>query len=89
MCNGAEEKQAHRCEPYGLRVQEQPLFWVCSRIVFYSYGSSPIEVTSKMRFTNNRLMGLQTIRTWLGSSRLRRIQQQNYKCTWLMVIAPI
>ena len=34
MCNGAEEKQAHRCDPYGLRVQEQPLFLVCSRIVF-------------------------------------------------------
>ena len=39
MCNGAEEKQAHRCDPYGLRVQEQPLFLVCSSIVFYSYGS--------------------------------------------------
>ena len=30
MCNGAEEKQAHSCDPYGLRVQEQPLFLVCS-----------------------------------------------------------
>ena len=27
MCNGAEEKQAHRCDPYGLRVLEQPLFF--------------------------------------------------------------
>ena len=36
MCNGAEEKQAHRCDPYGLRVQEQPLFLVCSRIVFFT-----------------------------------------------------
>ena len=45
MCDGAEEKQAHRFDPYGLRVQEQPLFLVCSRIVFfYSYASSPIEV---------------------------------------------
>ena len=34
MCNGAEEKQADRCDPYGLRVQEQPLFLVCSRIGF-------------------------------------------------------
>ena len=34
MCNGAEENQAHCCDPYGLRVQEQPLFLVCSRIVF-------------------------------------------------------
>ena len=33
-CNGAEENQAHRCDPYDLRVQEQPLFLVCSRIVF-------------------------------------------------------
>ena len=33
-CNGAEEDQAHRCDPYGLRVQEQPLFLVYSRIVF-------------------------------------------------------
>ena len=24
MCNGAEENQAHCCNPYGLRVQEQP-----------------------------------------------------------------
>ena len=44
MCNGAEEKQAHRCDPYGLRAQEQTLFLVCSRFVFYSYGLSPIEV---------------------------------------------
>ena len=34
MCNGAEEKQAYPCDPYGLRVQEQPLFLVCSSIVF-------------------------------------------------------
>ena len=34
MCHGAKEKQAHRCDPYGLRVQEQPLFLVCSRIAF-------------------------------------------------------
>ena len=27
MCVGAEENQAHRCDPYGLRVQEQPLCW--------------------------------------------------------------
>ena len=33
-CNGAEENQAHRCDHYDLRVQEQPLFLVCSRIVF-------------------------------------------------------
>ena len=26
MCIGAEENYAHRCDPYGLRVQEQPLF---------------------------------------------------------------
>ena len=32
MCNGAEENQAH--DPYGLRVQEQPFFLACSRIVF-------------------------------------------------------
>ena len=30
MCVGAKENQAHRCDPYGLRVQEQPLFLVCS-----------------------------------------------------------
>ena len=36
MCNGAEEKQAHRCDPYGLRVQEQPLFLVCSSIGFFT-----------------------------------------------------
>ena len=34
MCIGAEEKQAHRCDPYDLRVQEQPLFLVCSSTVF-------------------------------------------------------
>ena len=33
-CNGAEDNQAHRCDPYDLRVQEQPLFLVCSSIVF-------------------------------------------------------
>ena len=32
MCNGAEEDEAHRCDPYGLRVQEQPLFLVCTSI---------------------------------------------------------
>ena len=26
MCNGADENQVHRCDPYGLRVQEQPNF---------------------------------------------------------------
>ena len=36
MCNGAEEKQAHGCDSYGLRVQEQPLFMVCSRIIFFT-----------------------------------------------------
>ena len=39
-CNGAKENQAHRCDPYDLRVQEQPLFLVCSSInVFYFYGT--------------------------------------------------
>ena len=33
MCNGAEENQAHCCDPYGLRVQEQPLFLVFSSII--------------------------------------------------------
>ena len=32
-------------------------------------------ITSKMRFTNNRLTGLQTDKTWLGLSRLSRVQQ--------------
>ena len=42
MCNGAEENQAHRCDPYGLRVQEQPLFLVCSSItIFTSVGLGP------------------------------------------------
>ena len=41
MCNGAEEKQAHRCDPYGLRVQEQPLFLVCSRIFFTPMDQVP------------------------------------------------
>ena len=46
VCNGAEENQTHCCDPYGLRVQEQPLFLVCSSIMYYfqSYRSSPIEV---------------------------------------------
>ena len=44
MCVGAEENQAHRCDFYGLRVQEQPLFLVSFSTVFFSYGSSPIEV---------------------------------------------
>ena len=35
-------------------------------------------LTSKMRFTNNRLTDLQTDKTWLGLSRLSRVQQ-NYK----------
>ena len=26
MCVGAEENQVHRYDPYGLRVQKQPLF---------------------------------------------------------------
>ena len=36
MCNGAEENQAHCCNPYGLRVQEQPLFLVCSSITIFT-----------------------------------------------------
>ena len=36
MCNGADENQAHRCDPYGLRVQEQPLFLVCSSITIFT-----------------------------------------------------
>ena len=41
-CNGAEENQAHRCDPYDLRVQEQPLFLVCSSIGnFTSMGLDP------------------------------------------------
>ena len=40
MCNGADEKHAHRCDPYSLRVQEQPLFLVCSSItIFTSVGT--------------------------------------------------
>ena len=35
----------------------------------------PLLGTSKMRFTNNRLTGLQTDKTWLGSSRLSRAQK--------------
>ena len=42
MCNGADENQAHLCDPYGLRVQEQPLFLVCSSITsFTSVGLGP------------------------------------------------
>ena len=36
MCGGAEENQVHRCDPYGLRVQEQPLFLVCSSITIFT-----------------------------------------------------
>ena len=36
MCNGADGKQAHRCDPYGLRDQEQPLFLVCSSITIFA-----------------------------------------------------
>ena len=35
LCNGADENQAHRCDPHGLRVQEQPLFLVCSSITIF------------------------------------------------------
>ena len=44
MWDGAEENQAHCCEcdPYGPRVQEQPLFLVCSIItIFTSMGPGP------------------------------------------------
>ena len=42
MCNGADENQAYCCDPYGLRVQEQPLFLVCSSInIFTSVGLGP------------------------------------------------
>ena len=36
MCNSAEENQAHCCDPYGLRVQEQPYFLVCSSITIFT-----------------------------------------------------
>ena len=49
MCNGAEENQAHCCDPYGLRVQEQPLFLVCSSItIFTSMGLDPYTPLEKM-----------------------------------------
>ena len=35
-CNGAEENKAHRCDPYDVRVQEQPLFLVCSSINIFT-----------------------------------------------------
>jgi len=37
MCDGAEENQAHQCDPYGLRVQEQP-FGLLHRQHFASMG---------------------------------------------------
>ena len=36
MCIGAEENKAHCCDPYSLRVQEQPLFLVCSSITIFT-----------------------------------------------------
>ena len=36
MCNGAEENQVHCCDPYGLRVQEKPLFLVSSSITIFT-----------------------------------------------------
>ena len=36
MCNGAEGSQADGCDPYGPRVQEQPLFLVCSIITIFT-----------------------------------------------------
>ena len=34
---GADENQAHRrCDPYGVRDQEQPLFLVCSSIIIFT-----------------------------------------------------
>ena len=42
MCVGADENQAHCCDPYGLKVQEEPLFLVCSSItIFTSVGLGP------------------------------------------------
>ena len=42
MLTGAEENQAHCCDPHGQRVQEQPLFLVCSNItIFTSMGLDP------------------------------------------------
>ena len=42
VCNGAEENQANRCDPYNLQVQKQPLFLVCSSInIFTSMGLDP------------------------------------------------
>ena len=64
MCNGAEEKQAHSCDPYGLRVQEQPLFLVCSstgkreRRMFVLYAPALFSHRSKKKLileqTKNR-----------------------------------
>ena len=36
MCNRAEENNSHCCDPYSLRVQEQPLFLVCSSITIFT-----------------------------------------------------
>ena len=41
------------------------------------FQTEKIVSTSKMRFTNNRLTGLQTEKTWLGLSTLNRVLQ-NY-----------
>ena len=44
MCDGVEENQPHRGDPYDPRVQEQPLFLVCSSITILTHGLSPTEV---------------------------------------------
>ena len=44
MCNRADENQAHFCDPYGLRVQKQLSFLVCSSItILTSVGLGPLE----------------------------------------------
>ena len=46
MCNAAGENQAQCCHPYGLRVQGQPLFLVCSSItIFTSMGLGGIAMS--------------------------------------------
>ena len=47
VCFGAEENQAHCCDPYGLRVQDSGttfIFGLLQHYYFHSYRSSPIEV---------------------------------------------
>ena len=93
---GADENQAHRrCDPYGVRDQEQPLFLVCSSItIFTSVGlGTCTSVMHWPRTWNYETVGLSPASSIRCSNALlmltsQRLQICNDHCSIVWGVSP-